>query len=65
MLARGFFNQLRQKFLDYNGAAWKSGEFARLESEIAGLLKTRQAGADAAGDRIREALDRGNQGKPA
>jgi len=63
--ARGFFNQLRQKFIDYNGAAWGSGEFARLESEIAGLLKTRQAGTDAVGDRIREALDRGNQGKPA
>ena len=63
--ARGFFNQLRQKFLDYNGAAWKSEEFARLEGEIASLLKTRQAGVDAGGDRIRAALDRGNKEKPA
>jgi hypothetical protein len=40
-------------------------EFARLEEEIAGLLKTRQSGVDAVGDKIRKELDRGNQEKPA
>ena len=63
--ARVFFNQLRQKFLDYNGAAWESAEFVRLEGEIAELLGTRQTGMDAAGEKIRKELDRGNQEKPA
>ena len=32
--ARGLFSNLRQKFIDYNGAAWDSDEFKRLEREI-------------------------------
>ncbi len=32
--ARDFFNGLRQRFLDYNGAEWRSEEFERLEREI-------------------------------
>ena len=54
--ARGFFNQLRQKFLDYNGVEWQSDEFKRLESEIRDLLKTRQSGTDEKGRQIQEAL---------
>jgi len=63
--ARGFFNQLRQKFLDYNGAAWESAEFVRLEGEIAELLGTRQTGMDAAGEKILRALEKGKRGKSA
>lgn len=32
--ARGLFSNLRQKFIDYNGAAWDSDEFKRLEQEL-------------------------------
>ena len=32
--ARGLFSTLRQKFIDYNGAAWDSDEFKRLEREL-------------------------------
>ena len=32
--ARGLFSNLRQKFIDYNGAAWDSDEFKRLEREL-------------------------------
>jgi V/A-type H+-transporting ATPase subunit A len=54
--ARGFFNQLRQKFLDYNGEQWKSAGFDRLEGEITALLKTRQTGTDEKGRKIQEKL---------
>jgi V/A-type H+-transporting ATPase subunit A len=54
--ARGFFNQLRQKFLDYNGVEWQSPEFERLESEITDLVKTRQAGTDEKGRQLQETL---------
>lgn len=63
--ARVFFNQLRQKFLDYNGAEWKGAEFERLESEINALLKTRQTGMEEKGRKIQEALAAGTKGKPA
>jgi len=57
--ARGFFNQLRQKFLDYNVAPWKSAEFNDLESGIKTSLATRQVGVEAGGNKIREALESG------
>jgi len=57
--ARGFFNQLRQKFLDYNGAAWQSAEFNDLESGIKAFLATQQVGVEAGGNKIREALESG------
>jgi len=63
--ARGFFNQLRQKFLDFNGAAWQSAEFTRLEGEIAALLKARQTGTDEAGGKIQRTLATENKGNPA
>lgn len=52
--ARAFFNQMRQKFRDYNGAEWKSDEFNRLESEIRSFLKTRQSGLEGKGKSILE-----------
>jgi V/A-type H+/Na+-transporting ATPase subunit A len=54
--ARGFFNQMRQKFLDYNGAGWESSEFGRLEDEIRALLATRQTGSDEKGRKILAAI---------
>ncbi len=57
--ARGFFNQLRQKFLDYNGTAWKSAEFNDLESGITAFLATQQVGVEAGGNKILEKLASG------
>jgi V/A-type H+-transporting ATPase subunit A len=54
--ARAFFNQLRQKFLDYNGAEWLGEEFKRLESEIGSFLETRQTGTEEKGRQLYEAL---------
>ena len=54
--ARGFFNQLRQKFLDYNGSEWQGKEFQRLESEIVSFLETRKNGQEEKGRRILEKL---------
>jgi V/A-type H+-transporting ATPase subunit A len=50
--ARGFFNQLRQKFLDYNGAGWQGEEFERLEGEIKAIVKGRQTGMEEKGQKI-------------
>ncbi|TVR01839.1 MAG: V-type ATP synthase subunit A [Spirochaetaceae bacterium] len=35
---RSYFNALRQRFLDYNSAAWDSDEFRKLEQEIRGMI---------------------------
>jgi V/A-type H+-transporting ATPase subunit A len=61
--ARAFFNQLRQKFLDYNGAEWEGDEFTALEGEIKAFLETRQSGVDARGDKIRRELGGAEKGK--
>jgi len=58
--ARGFFNQLRQKFLDYNGSEWKGSEFNRLENEILAYLKTRQTGMEEKGQKILKTLSEVN-----
>lgn len=49
--ARTWFNRVRQNFLDYNGKAWKSDEFNRLEATISQLLAEKKIGvlADAIG----------------
>ena len=44
--ARGFFNQLRQRFLDYNGAEWESDDFKRIEEEIKGLVEGKRSGIE-------------------
>lgn len=64
-MARFFFNQLRQKFLDYNGAEWQGEEFLRLEGEIASLLATRRSGEDEGGRRALEALAAAAPGSPS
>ena len=44
--ARTWFYQLRQKYLDYNGAEWRSDDFNRLESEILEMIKDKKTGVD-------------------
>ena len=36
--ARSFFNQLRLKFLDYNGCEWESEEFKGYEKEVLEMI---------------------------
>lgn len=43
---REFFYKLRQAFLDYNGAEWKSKRFEELENEIRRNLKSKQKSVD-------------------
>jgi V/A-type H+-transporting ATPase subunit A len=54
--ARVFFNQLRQKFIDYNGAEWQGEEFTRLENEIRSFNETRQTGMEEKGRPLLETL---------
>jgi V/A-type H+-transporting ATPase subunit A len=43
--ARSFFYQLRQRFLDWNGAAWGSDPFKSIEQDIRSSLSERQRNA--------------------
>ena len=43
---RGFFNNLRQKFLDYNGSEWNSDDFKSLENEIRGMVEEKSVGIE-------------------
>ena len=40
--ARGFFNQLRQKFLDWNYIPWNTDEFKAKEKEILDLYASKK-----------------------
>ena len=42
--ARQYFNQLRQKFLDYNGSEWQSEQFKKLEEEIKQMIQEKRSG---------------------
>jgi len=44
--ARSYFNQIRQKFLDYNGSEWQSNQFKTLEKEIYELLESKKQGIE-------------------
>lgn len=44
--ARSYFNQIRQLFLDYNGAPWESPEFNAKEKELLEMLASKQTGVD-------------------
>ncbi len=43
---RGFFNNLRQKFLDYNGSEWNSDDFNSLENEIRTMVEEKSVGIE-------------------
>jgi V/A-type H+-transporting ATPase subunit A len=45
--ARSWFAELRQKFLDFNGAEWQNDSFKRLELEIRETIKDKRAGTEA------------------
>ncbi len=51
--ARTFFAQLRQRFLDLNGAEWESDDFRRLEKEIDGMVASRGVAAPAEAAAVR------------
>jgi len=40
--ARSFFNQMRQKFLDWNGTEMNTDEFRSIESELMNMLRSRE-----------------------
>lgn len=44
--ARRWFYQLRQKFLDYNGAEWRCDDFNKLEKEIKDMVQAKSVGSD-------------------
>ncbi len=44
--ARTWFYQLRQRYLDYNGAEWNSKDFKKLEEEILSMIKAKKTGVD-------------------
>lgn len=52
--ARGYFNQLRQMFLDFNSAEWKSDGFTRIESDIRKQLDEKTIGRDRHAEEILE-----------
>ena len=41
---RGFFNQLRQEFLDWHGTIFETPEFAEQKAKVASFYKARIAG---------------------
>ena len=55
--ARSWFYRVRQSFLDYNGAEWRSERFAAVEKDIRSLLAERAKGIDARGKRLIERLE--------
>jgi V/A-type H+-transporting ATPase subunit A len=50
--ARIWFNRLRQRFLDYNGAEWRSEGFTELEKEIASAIAERSQGREKAAEKL-------------
>ncbi|MFP4642966.1 MAG: V-type ATP synthase subunit A [Spirochaetales bacterium] len=44
--ARVFFNQMRQRFIDYNGAEWNTDDFRNAEQKVRELLDGRKTGVD-------------------
>lgn len=42
---RAFFNNLRQKFIDWNHTPWGSEQFSRLEADIRALVEARRSAA--------------------
>jgi V/A-type H+-transporting ATPase subunit A len=50
--ARGWFNRLRQRFLDYNGSEWQGERFKTLEQEIRDEVSAKAEGLDPAGQKI-------------
>jgi V/A-type H+-transporting ATPase subunit A len=50
--ARLWFNQLRQKFIDYNYSEMGGDRFKSIEAELRGMLKDKAAGLDAEAEKL-------------
>ncbi|MDR0408842.1 MAG: V-type ATP synthase subunit A [Spirochaetaceae bacterium] len=50
--ARLWFNQLRQKFVDYNYSQMGSDRFKALEAELRGMLNEKSSGLEAAAEKL-------------
>jgi len=50
--ARSWFNKVRQLFIDYNYAEWKSPIFVRLEGEIRAMIGEKSAGIDETAEKL-------------
>ncbi|MDR1256525.1 MAG: V-type ATP synthase subunit A [Spirochaetaceae bacterium] len=50
--ARLWFNQLRQKFIDYNYSAMDSDRFKSIEAELRGMLNGKSSGLEAAAEKL-------------
>ena len=50
--ARNWFNRLRQRFLDYNGAEWQSENFKAIEKELESTLAERAESIDKTAEKI-------------
>jgi len=44
--ARVFFNELRQKFIDYNGSEWDGDDFKKQEKAILDQVESKKSGVD-------------------
>jgi V/A-type H+-transporting ATPase subunit A len=51
--ARSYFYQLRQKFLDWNGASWESDEFKQIEDDIKTTIEQKKLGHSEAAAEVR------------
>ena len=52
--ARTYFANLRQRFLDYNGAEWDSDQFADLEKQIASTIEEKRVGVVSSAEHLVE-----------
>ncbi|MDL2228876.1 V-type ATP synthase subunit A [Treponema sp. OttesenSCG-928-L16] len=50
--ARGWFNRLRQRFLDFNGSEWKSERFDKMEKEISMEVAEKAQGVEKAAEKV-------------
>jgi V/A-type H+-transporting ATPase subunit A len=51
--ARSWFNQLRQKFLDFNSAEWQCEEFKKLDNEIRSQLQEKKTGENTVASEVK------------
>ena len=57
--ARVYFNQLRQRFFDYNGAEWDTEEFRSTEEDVVKLLEQKRISTDPRAEELRRQADAG------
>ncbi|MBU1080855.1 MAG: V-type ATP synthase subunit A [Spirochaetes bacterium] len=55
--ARGWFNKLRQRFLDMNGIEWQTEAFKKADAELRAFIDERVSGLDKKAARIIESLE--------